>query len=415
VSLSSDLIDLTDIDLTDVDAFVDGRHHGMLAWLRANDPVHWHTLPDGGGFWALTRYRDVAAAYANHSMFSSSGGAMLGGSFRSGADTASGRMLVAADPPRHRLLRKIMHRLFTPEMVVAVQAQVTKLVDVAVDRMVRDGGADFATDIAPELPAAALMTMVGISHADAHHLIGLTRQMIGYQDPAFVDTGGDDRLRLAGIQAEIFEFFADLVRERRLRPGDDLVGILLTEQINGRPIPAEDVLYNCMNVAVGGNETSSYTACTGLLALIEEPAQWRLLTDRPGLLGSAVNEMLRWSSTNAYVQRVALRDVELAGRQISAGDSVTLWNVSANRDEDQFADPGRFDITRTPNRHLSYGSGIHRCIGATLAHVELSTLFQRLMRERAGFTLAGEVMSLRSNFILGTTAMPLRITSGGAD
>jgi cytochrome P450 len=397
------------IDLTDVDAFVAGRHHEMFQWLRANDPVHRHALPDGGGFWALTRYRDVAAAYADHTTFSSSGGAMLGGSFRSGADTASGKMLVASDPPRHRLLRKLMHRLFSPAMVEKVRAQVTELAGRAVRRMVRDGGGDFATDVAPELPAGALMAMAGVSHADAHHLIRLTRQMIGYRDPAFVDVDGDDRLRLAGIQAEIFEFFADLVRERRATPGEDLVGILLTEQINGRPVPEEDILYNCMNVAVGGNETSSYTACAGLLALIENPAQWQLLGQRQDLLDSAVNEILRWSSTNAYVQRVALRDTEIDGRQIAAGDSVTLWNVSANRDEEQFTDPGRFDITRSPNRHLSYGVGIHRCIGATLAHVELSTLMRLLLADGVQYVVGGEVKPLRSNFILGTTAMPLLV------
>jgi cytochrome P450 len=401
------------IDLTDVDAFVGQRHHDMLAWLRDNDPVHWHATADGDGFWALTRYDDVAAAYVDHAALSSEGGPMLGESFRSEADTSAGRMLVASDPPRQRLLRQLIHRAFAPDVIDRIARQVTVLVDAAVDRALADGGCDISTELATELPAGALMAMVGISHEEAHQLIDMTRRMIGFRDPTFVDTTGEDeRLRLASIQAEIFEFFSQILRERRRNPGPDLVSILLQAEVNGRRLPEEDILYNCMNVAVGGDETSSYTACAGILALAENPDQHRMLRADPGLLDSAINEMLRWNSTNAYVQRVALRDLEIGGRQIRRGDSVTLWNISANRDERQFAEPYRFLVARSPNRHLSYGVGIHRCIGAGLAHVELTTLFRRLLDGRVQFTVSGPVMWLRSNFILGITSLPVRMVTG---
>ncbi|SBT65722.1 Cytochrome P450 [Micromonospora sediminicola] len=395
------------VDLTDVEAFAAGAHREMFRWLRATDPVHAHVFPDGGRFWALTRYRDVVAAYTDHRTFSSSGGAMLGGSFRSREDTAAGRMLVASDPPRHRLLRKVMHHAFSPERIRLVQRQVELLVDAAVDRLLADGGGDFATDVAPELPAGALMAMVGLSQDEAHELIGMTRRMIGFRDPVLVEQTSDVRLQLAGIQADIFDFFEEVIRLRRHRPGDDLVSLLLTATINGRPLPEEEVLYNCMNVAVGGNETSSYTACSGLLALLDHPDQSSILLRDPELLDCAIGEMLRWSSTNAYVQRVAVRDTEIGGRHIRSGDSVTLWNVSANFDEDQFDEPNVFRVTRTPNRHLTYGVGIHRCIGATLAHVELGTLFARILPHLPRMQQAGEARRLRSNFILGTTSMPI--------
>ena len=401
------------IDLTDVDRFVRGEHHHMFDWLRVNDPVHWHELADGRGFWALTRYRDLVTAYREHTVFSSAGGAMLGGSFRSDLDTAAGLMLVAADPPRHRLLRQVIHRAFAPHVVDRITAEVTALVDAALRRALADGGCDFATDLATALPAGALIGVLGIGAGDAHHLIGLTRKMIGFRDPALVDTteDADERLRLAGIQADIFEFFADLVRLRRRHPGDGLVDLLLSADLNGHPLTEEEILYNCMNVAVGGNETSSYSACAGILALAEYPAQYRQLLDGADL-DPALNEILRWSSTNAYVQRIAKRDTTLAGRPIRAGDSVTLWNVSANRDPDQFPHPHRFDITRTPNRHLTYGSGVHRCIGAPVAHVELSILFRRLTKQRITFELAGPPTRLRSNFILGITHLPLHLRPG---
>ncbi|WP_320064492.1 cytochrome P450 [Micromonospora sp. RTGN7] len=397
------------IDLTDVDLFVRGAHLDAFATLRADDPVYWNEGADGSRFWALTKYDDVQWAYREHEVFSSSRGAVVGGSFQSADDTAAGRMLVVADLPRHRLLKQVIHPALSGAVVGAVSAQVAKLVDQAVDRLLADGGGDFAVDVATELPAGALMTIMDISWTDAHELIQLTRRMVGYRDEVFVDTGDDARLRLAWLQAEIFDFFEDLLAQRRRRPGNDFVSLLAQARINDRPLASDEILYNCMNLAVGGNETSSYTACTGLLALMQHPEQHeRLLADH-SLLGTALDEMLRWSSTNAYVQRVAKRDVERRGRQIRAGDSVTLWNVSANRDEEQYPDGDVFDVGRTPNRHLTYGSGIHRCIGAPVAQVELSLLFQRLLTAGVRCEPAGEPRRLRSNFILGITSLPVRI------
>jgi cytochrome P450 len=401
------------IDLTDIDVFVAQQHHRLLAWLRENDPVFWNPTADGGGFWAITRYDDVMAAYSDHSSFSSAGGAMLGGSYRRENDTASGRMLVASDLPRHRMLRQQMHRVFGNEFVVRIAARVAILVNRALDRAEAAGGCDFATQIATELPAGALMEIMGVSYEQAHELIGLTRKMIGFRDPTFVDTSDDERLRLAVIQAEIFEFFYELLQKRHGDQGDDLFGVLVRARVNGRPLSEEEILYNCVNVAVGGNETSSYSACAGVLALAENPEQHARWLENPDLTDAALNEILRWSSTNAYVQRVATQDLEFGGRQIKRGDSVTLWNASANRDERQFPAADRFLVSRTPNRHLSYGSGIHRCVGATVAQVELPAVFDRLLARRLKFAVSGEVARLRSNFIQGITSLPLEIVDAG--
>ncbi|MFF2039440.1 cytochrome P450 [Kitasatospora sp. NPDC058170] len=401
--------ELAGVDLTDVDLFLRGEHHDVFARLRRDRPIHWNEGADGNRFWALTSYDDVLWAYSNHAVFGSARGAVLGGSFRSEEDSAGGRMLVAADLPRHRMLKQRIHPAMSSAVVDRVAAQVRLLVDRALERARSAGGCDFAGEVATELPAGALMVVMGIGYQEAHDLIGLTRRMIGFRDEVFVDTGGDERLRLAWVQAEIFEFFADLVARRRRSPGDDLVSLLLRAEINGRPFTEEEIFYNCMNVAVGGNETSSYTACTGLMALMDHPEQYRRLVERPGLLGGAVEEILRWSSTNAYVQRVAKRDVDRGGVEIREGDSVTLWNVSANRDEAQFENAGQFDIERRPNRHLTYGAGIHRCIGAPIAQSELSLLFERITSSGLRFKAAGEPRRLRSNFILGITRLPLDI------
>ncbi|WP_047893179.1 cytochrome P450 [Micromonospora sp. RV43] len=398
-------------DLTHPDIFVRGEHHAVFARLRQEDPVHWSGGPDRGGFWSLCRYADVAAAYRDHAAFSSSAGAVLGGSFRDERDTAAGKMLVASDLPRHRMIRQVLYPAFSPTMVARVGEKVSELVDQAVDRLVRDGGGDFATEVATELPAGAVMTMMNVGHAEAHELIGITRRMIGFRDPVFVDIDDDERLRLAWLQSEVFEYFADLVKERRREPGDDVVSILAHAEINGRRMTEDEILYNCMNVAVGGNETSSYTACTGLHALLTNPDQYELLLGDPELLPSALDEILRWSSTNAYVARLATRDTEIGGTEIRKGQLVALWNVSANFDEEQFVAPERFDIRRSPNRHLTYGSGLHRCIGAPTANAELSILYKALLGRGVRLELDGEARRLRSNFILGMTSLPVRVVA----
>jgi cytochrome P450 len=400
-------------DLTDVDLFVSGQHHGAFRKLRDGEPVYWNEGADGSRFWALTTYADVTWAYRNHEIFGSERGAIVGGSFRSEADTSAGRMLVASDLPRHRMLKQVIHPAMAGQVADRVGRTVAGLVDRAVERMLADGGCDFATDIATELPAGALMVVMGIGHDEAHELISLTRKMVGFRDEVFVDTGEDARLRLAWLQADIFEFFADLVPQRRRKPGEDLISHLVTAEINGRKLAEEEIFYNCMNVAVGGNETSSYTACTGLLALLANPAAYEPLRDAPELLPTAIEEILRWGSTNAYVQRVAKRDVERGGVRIAEGDSVTLWNVSANRDGAQFPDPDTFDVRRSPNRHLTYGAGIHRCIGAPIAQVELSLLFERLLTKRFRLAQAGPHANLRSNFILGVTRLPVAVVPDG--
>ncbi|MFF5056676.1 cytochrome P450 [Micromonospora sp. NPDC000663] len=407
---------IANLDLTDVETFVRGEHHGLLATLRAHDPVHWNPTGDDSGFWALTKYDDVVQAYRDHASFSSARGAIMGGSYRSEADSSSGRMLVASDLPRHRMIKHQMLPAFSTEMVRRARRQIASHLDLAFETMRANGGCDFATDIATELPAGAVVAILNVGREEAHELVRLTRMMIGFRDPSLIGPEratqfDDERALLACIQSEIFDYFEDLIRLRRRQPGDDLVSMLLRSDMNGRPMPEEDILYNCMNFAVGGNETSSYSASAGVEALIEHPDQYELLLDRPGLLPSAVEEILRWSSTACYVQRVATRDLDMRGVRIRAGDAVTLWNVSANRDEEQFRDPMRFDVQRSPNRHLTFGGGIHRCVGASVGLAELGEVFGRLVQGRIRLAVSGELRRLRSNFILGITSMPVEIVS----
>ncbi len=396
------------IDLADVDAFAAGRHHAMFDWLRVNDTVYWQDTGGGTGFGSRTRYADVVTGYREHMTLSSTAGTFLGGSFGSDWDTAAGRMLVSSDPPQQRNLRQVMHQVFAPHMLERVSAKVTELIDAAIDRALADGGCDFAA-VARELPAGALMAMVDIPHSDAAFLIERTHAIVGTTDPVEVAGTGSERMRLAGIQADIFEYFTDLLEERRHAPGDDLVGILLRAQVNGRPMQDEEILFNCLNVAVGGNETSVYSSCTGLVTLIEHPDQYHALLTGEAALEPALDEILRWSSPNAYDSRRAKQPLEIGGKTIRAGDAVALWIVAANRDPEQFRDPHRFDITRSPNRHVAFGSGIHRCIAAAFGQTELAIVYRRMIADRIRFELDGDPTPIHSNFMLGYASVPVRV------
>lgn len=402
------------IDLTDTELFVSGDPHPEWAWLRRNAPVYWNkthrdkTQKDGG-FWALTRYRDITACYLDPVTFCSRKGTVMGGSYRNNMDSASGQMLVCSDPPQHRLLRQQVHRWFAPRMLEWVGQQVIKYLQPALDRILADGGGDFATDVASQLPAGFLSAVFQLGHTEAHHLLGLTRSMIGFQDGEYRKNDTDEAFTLVATQVEIFDMLTELVAQRRRSPVDDLPSLLLQAHINGRPMTDSEILYNCLNVAVGGGETTPYTAAAAVLAFIEHPDQAQRLREDESLLPTAVEEIFRWTSTNAYVQRTATRDVQFGETRIAAGDAITLWNASANRDEEQFPIADRFDIGRTPNPHIAFGVGAHRCIGATTARQAITLLLKHLQARGARFELAAPIERLRSNFMLGIKHMPVTV------
>lgn len=395
-----------DIDLTDLDLFTDGDMHGTFARLRRHHPVYWNATGDGDGFWALTRYRDVAAAYNDTARLSSRNGTILGGSYRRSADSAGGQMLIASDSPEHRLLRQQVHRAFLPDLMDRAGVVVRRYVSTALDQVLAAGTEDFA-EVALELPCGLLAAMFGLDRDEAMRLLTLTRRMIGFKDPLYTD--GDDTMTLVAAQVEIFDMIGALVSERRRTPGDDLISILVGARLNGRPMTEHEILYNCLNVAVGGDETTPFTAAAAVEAFTQHPEQFDRLLAEPAMIDTALSEIFRWTSTNSYVQRTARAALTIGGQRIAPGQVVTLWNVSANFDEEVFSRPEIFDVGRQPNRHLAFGSGPHRCIGLSAAWMELRILLEELVERRMRFEVAGPVRRLRSNFMLGPTRLPVRV------
>ncbi|MET9248880.1 cytochrome P450 [Nonomuraea sp. NPDC003709] len=397
------------IDLDDLDLFVSGDPYAAWAWLREHAPVYWNATADGG-YWALTTYADVSAVYRDPVAFSSKDGTVLGGSFRSATDTATGQMLICSDPPEHRLLRHHVHKAFDKRMMHAAAEHVRAYLTDALDRLTADGGGDFATDVAPTLPAGLLAAMFGIGRADALHLLHLTRTMIGFRDEEYVRDSGE-ALTLVGAQVEIFDLLTELLDRRRAEPGEDLVSILLAAETNGRGLTESQILYNALNVAVGGNETTPFTASAIVETLIGHPEEERRLHDDPSLVRTAVDEFFRWTSTNAYVRRTTTKDVTLRGIRIPAGQTLTLWNSSANRDESAFPHADRLDLGRAPNHHLAFGVANHRCVGMSAAWMEITLLVEELVRRRLRFTPSGKIERLASNFMLGIKHLPVEVAA----
>lgn len=395
------------IDLDDLDLFVSGDPHAAWAWLREHAPVYRNPTA-GGGHWALTRYADVVGVYRDPSAYSSRNGTVLGGSYRSATDTASGQMLICSDPPEHRLLRQHVHKAFGAPMLDRAGVFVRRYLGEALDRFAADGGGDFAADIAPLLPAGLLAAMFGIGRDDAMRLLRLTRTMIGHRDREYAGPS-TSAMALVAAQVEIFDLLTDLLDRRRTEPGEDLVSILVAARTNGRPLPESQILYNALNVAVGGNETTPFTASAIVETLIAHPEQERRLHADPGLLGTAVDELFRWTSTNAYVCRTTTRDVTIRGVPIPAGETLTLWNASANRDPEAFPHAGRLDLGRTPNHHVAFGVANHRCIGMAAARLEITLLMRELLDRNLRFRLAGRVDRLASNFMLGIKHLPVEL------
>jgi len=400
----------TRIDLGSTELFADEDPFEAYRWLRHNAPVYWNSTPDGG-FWALSKYDDIAEAYLRPELYSSAKGTMLGGSYRSETDTATGQMLIATDPPRHQHLRRQVHNAgFNPKSMDRARAGVRACVSAALDRMVRDGGGDFVTEVSLALPTGVLAGTMALPPEHAAQLQRLTRTMIGFRDLEYRE-GLSATETLVRSQLGIFDFFFDLVEQRRERPGDDLVSNLLACEINGEPMSESEILYNCMNVAVGGNETTAHTASWSVVTFIDHPPEYERLLAHPELLDTAMEEVFRWTATNTYVQRHATRPLTIRGQRIDEGDAITLWNPSANRDEDVFPDADVFDVTRTPNKHLTFGLGRHHCIGAVVARLEMETLLEELVRRQLRFRLAGQVERLHSNFAYGIRHLPVEIVS----
>jgi cytochrome P450 len=408
---------LEEIDLANPDSYVDQIPFDWFDHLRRDHPVMWHpeALPNRG-FWAVTRYDDLTAVHMDWETFSSEIGAVAIEELDA-EQLEIRKSMLETDPPRHTELRKICSKRFSARGVGKYEDWIRDVARGVLDTALANEEFDFVTEISRELPIRFLCSIFTVPQEDAPHLISWGDQMIANQDPeisaAVPDMVDTEEYRFlpfrSPVALKVFEY-ADRQRDLRVsEPADDLIEALVVAQQEDRLNEREFHNYFSL-LMIAGNETTRHTISSGMLALMEHPDQLQLLKDEPERIPVAVEEILRWATPVLHFRRTATRDVDLGGQTIKAGDKVVTWYVSANRDEGMFPDPYRFDVTRQPNDHVTFGpGGPHFCLGAHLARLETKILFQELLPRLGSIELAGPVRRIRSNFVNGIKSMPVRI------
>jgi cytochrome P450 len=410
-------MELKDIDLNDIDLFVYGDPFAAWKILRKQAPVHWHPNDDTG-YWAITRYQDVLYVYRNPQTFSSErGGVALNYGLTDEESMAQqaglGQMLIVTDPPRHTRMRQIINKRFTKAALAPQEPHIRAIATRILDSVAPQGRCDFVIDVAAKLPTAVICEMMGIPKADWDMMFTVANMSIGSQDPEY-QIDGDALATGRQAQMNCFNYFINMVSERRKNPGNDLVSALVHGEIEGQKLTDVEVLFNCFLLIIGGQETTRNATSGGMLALMDSPDQREALIRNRSLLPTAIEEILRFTSPITHLMRTATRSVEIHGKQIKAGDRVVIWNASANRDEAQFPDPDRFDVKRTPNEHVALGHGEHFCLGANLARLELKVMLDEVLNRLPDLEPAGTVQRLYSNVVAGIKHMPVRFTPSRA-
>ncbi len=398
---------LADIDLTDPDAFVPGVPHEWFARLRSEAPVYWHEEAEGSGFWAVTGYEDCVTVNREWQTFSSMKGAVYLWDVPEEALEQQRMIMLNMDPPLHTRYRLLVNKGFTPRMINALEEQRRERTREILDNVAKRGECDFVVDVAAELPLQVIADMVGVPQEDRHKIFDWSNRMIGGDDPEYGLTEEDRQM----ASIELYAYASQLAAERRLDPHQDLISILTQAEGDGERLSELELDLFFLLLSVAGNETTRNLISHGMLALLDNPDQLAKLRADRSLMAPAVEEMLRWGTPVMNFRRTATHDTELGGQQIKEGDKVVFWHISANRDESVFEDPYTFDITRSPNEHVAFGSGgPHYCLGANLARMEIRVMFEELLDRFTEMEIIGEVTRLRSNFINGIKHIPLRVS-----
>lgn len=407
---------LEDIDLCDLDRFTNGFPHGLFEELRRRAPVWFHpptpNVPDGEGFWVISSYREVLAAASDGETFSSrsGGGREGGGTLIEDLPVGfTGTLLNMTDDPFHQRFRSLLTPSLSPKAIRNLESELRERANQIVDQALERRDVDLLVDIAAELPMQAAAGLLGVPQSDRRQLMDWADATLDYEDREL----GATSERAASASAEMFAYGASLIEMRRRDPGDDLLSAAVHGTVLDGDEPrklGEDELQLLFSLLVAaGTETTRNTIAVGVAALAERHQQWVTLDQHRSLLPSAVEEMLRWASSTPYNRRTATRDVLVGEEKISAGEKVTLWWASANRDADEFVAPKMFDIRRNPNRHLAFGHGSHFCLGARLARLEITVILEALLDKAESIDLTGPIEWTRSNKHTGVRHLPVHL------
>jgi cholest-4-en-3-one 26-monooxygenase len=383
-----------------------GYPHAEWTYLRRHAPVHRFTGENFDPFYAIVKHADIVEIGKNPTDFIIE--PRLAVFTREiPPDQVKLKHLLTLDPPEHRWYRAVTAKQFTPRMVQQWAPKVARITREILDEAAELGSCDFVQDVGAPITIAVIAEMLGVPGEDWRLLFKWTNETIAPEDPEF-QQGRSTEETLMSARTELFKYFTALSDERRKRPKDDIVSVVAHGQVNGAPLDGFDLLSYYLLLVVAGNETTRNAMTGGMLAFDDNRDEWRRLVAHPGLVDSAVEEIVRWTTPVIQFTREATRDVVLRGVRIAKGESLCLFYGSANRDEEIFDEPFRFRIDRDPNDHVGFGRGEHVCLGAHLARLELRTVFDQLRERLEAFERTGKEVRQRSSFVGGIKRAPVR-------
>lgn len=401
----------TDVDVTSPDQWVAGIPHEKFATLRREAPVYRHPgtereMPEF--FWAITRHEDVQAANRDSERFSSQRGGVLLEAIQTAEEQEFYRTIISTDEPEHTRLRRLINRGFTPRAIATFELRYRDAVRQVLANAVELETFDFVRDVATPLPAFAISELLGVPVEDRGQVTAWSNMISARTDPEF----GDGEARALEAATGLYMYATQLAEQRRDEPRDDIVTRLVTKvDDDDDALGAHEFEVFVLALAVAGNETTRTAISQGMLALLNNPDQMRLLREHTAdHIATAADEIIRYASPIIYFRRTASQDIELHGVTIRENDPVVLYYASANYDDTVFGDAQRFDITRAPNPHVSFGGGgPHYCLGAHLAKLEVRVLFEELLAATQTIELAGTPARLRSSWINGLKRLPVHV------
>jgi cholest-4-en-3-one 26-monooxygenase len=402
-------VDFSDINLLDSTVFAERVPHEWFAFLRKNAPVWWHEEEDGPGFWAVTSLPEATQVNRDYEHFSSARKATY--LWELAEDDLAQQQLVMLnmDPPLHTRYRRLVNKGFTPRMVNQLHERIHVATDNIIDQVIERGSADFVTDIAAELPLVVIAELLGVPNEDRHRMFDWSNRMIGNEDPEYQSAG--EMAQMASM--ELYAYASELFAAKRVDPHDDLMSVLTQVDIDGEQLSSFELELFFLLLTVAGNETTRNLISGAMATFFEHPDQWDMLRADRSLLPDAVEEMLRFVTPVMNFRRQSTSAFELGGQTIEADSKVVFFHISANRDENVFASPQTFDITRNPNPHMAFGAGgPHFCLGANLARMEIRVMFEHLLDRMPDIELSGKVERLQSAFISGVKHIPITFPTG---
>lgn len=397
------------VDLSDGESFRDGFPHEFFRYLRDNEPVFWHeptsNTPDGEGFWVVSRYEDAAYVMRQPKLFSSDrGGERTQGGTSLKDEPSAGLMLNQTDDPHHRRLRELVQKGFTTKAIARLEDELRVMTRHMLSAIDDAEPFDFVRAVARELPSQAICMILGVPQEDRERLVDMVDGGIENTEGVIIS---HDTLRALG------GYGIELIKQKRANPTDDILSVIVHARLEGYDPPqlSDRELRFFFNLLFpAGAETTRSALGGAIKAFHDHPDQWQRLRADPKLMRSAIEEVLRWTTPSVYKRRTARADTELRDVKIKTGDKVSYWELSANRDEREFAEPFKFDIGRSPNRHLAFGAGVHFCLGSQLARLEIRVVLEELIARYESLTVAGDVEWMPNNRLVGIKRLPVTAT-----